>query len=61
MQQWRVYMDSCCFNRPYDDLSDAMVFMESEAVITIIDQCEQHELFICGSDVLVDEINRITD
>ena len=54
-------MDNCCFNRPYDGLSDAMVFMESEAVIAIIDKCEQGHLLIYGSDVLIDEINRMTD
>ena len=59
--QWRVYMDSCCFNRPFDDLSDAMVYMESEAVLAIIDLQERGNSVICGSDVLVDELNRITD
>jgi len=54
-------MDSCCFNRPYDDLSDAMVRMESEAIISIVDQCEHHDFIIYGSDVLVDEFSRMTD
>jgi len=38
-----------------------MVRMESEAIINIIDQCEQQDLIIFGSDVLIDEINRISD
>ena len=61
MQQWRIYMDCCCFSRPYDDLTDALVRLESEAVMTIIDYREQHDLVIYGSDVLEEEINRITD
>jgi len=61
MRHWRIYMDSCCYSRPYDDLSDSMVRLEGEAVITIIDKCEKHDLTLYGSDVLVDELNRITD
>ena len=61
MAQWRIYMDTCCFSRPYDDLSNAMIRMESEAIISIIDKCEQHDLMIYGSDVLLDEISRMTD
>ena len=61
MQKRNVYMDSCCFNRPYDDLSNVMVRLESEAVLSIIDQSEQNALSIYGSDVLVDELNRMSD
>lgn len=61
MQKLLVYMDSCCLSRPYDDLSDDAVRLESEAVLTIIDRSEQRFWNICGSDVLVDEIDRIAD
>jgi len=61
MQRWLLYMDCCCFNRPYDDLSEAKVRLESESIMTIIDLCEQHDFTICGSDVLIDEFNRTVD
>jgi predicted nucleic acid-binding protein len=54
-------MDNCCFNRPYDDLSQAKVRLESEAVLTIIDHCEQNAWDLCSSDVLYDEIDRMDD
>ena len=61
MKKEAIYMDSCCFNRPYDDPSTDMVRLESEAVLTIIDRGEHKQWDIFGSDVLVDEIDRITD
>ena len=36
----RVYLDNCCLNRPYDDLTDNIVRMECEAILSIIDICE---------------------
>jgi len=57
----KIYLDSCCLSRPYDDLSDDAVRLESEAVMTIIARCEQGSWNICGSDVLIDEIDRISD
>ncbi|GHV41815.1 hypothetical protein FACS189490_09450 [Clostridia bacterium] len=56
----RIYLDTCCLNRPYDDLSDNAVRMEAEAVLSIIDVCETGEWTFCGSDVLLDEILNIT-
>lgn len=56
-----IYMDTCCFNRPYDDLSIDKVNLESDAILTIVDRCERHIWDICSSDVLDDEIYRIKD
>jgi hypothetical protein len=56
----KIYLDSCCLNRPYDDLSDETVRLESEAVLAIIDRCENGgEWEFWGSDVLLDEISSI--
>ena len=54
-------MDNCCFNRPYDDLTQDKVRLESEAILTIIDYCEQDLWDLCSSDVLYDEIDRMDD
>jgi len=56
-----IYMDSCCFNRPFDDLSNDKVRLESEAVITIFNHCDQGIWEYCSSDVLYDEIDRMDD
>lgn len=31
----RVYLDNCCFNRPFDDQSQARVRLEAEARLEI--------------------------
>ncbi len=28
----KIYLDSCCYNRPFDDLSQERIRVESEAV-----------------------------
>ena len=57
----RIYFDTCCLNRPYDDLKDNIVRMECEAVLSIIDNCEAMGWTYYSSDVLLDEIFGITD
>ena len=57
----KIYLDSCCFNRPFDDLSDDKVRFESEAVLTIINNCENGIWDIFESDVLDDELDRMTN
>ena len=52
----KIYFDNCCLNRPYDDLSDNIVRMECEAILSIIDICETGHWSFYSSDVLLDEI-----
>ncbi len=32
----KLYLDICCFNRPYDDQTQARVRLETEAVILLL-------------------------
>jgi predicted nucleic acid-binding protein len=57
----KIYLDSCCLNRPFDDLRDDAVRMEAEAVMAIIDRCESGEWVFYASDVLFDEIDNTPD
>lgn len=57
----KIYLDNCCLNRPYDDLRDDAVRMEAEAVLSIIDRCENGEWKLYGGDVLFDEIDGMTN
>ena len=36
-----IYLDVCCLNRPFDDQSQPRIHLESEAILTILAQCEQ--------------------
>jgi len=31
----RVYLDNCCFNRPYDDQTQLKIFLEAQAKLSI--------------------------
>ena len=57
----KIYLDSCCLNRPFDNLSDDVVRMEAEAVMAIIDRCESGEWGFYTSDALFDEIDNMPD
>lgn len=56
MRKLKLYLDTCCFNRPFDDLTNDKVRLESEAILTIIDRCESNKWDIIKSDILYDEI-----
>ena len=57
----KIYLDTCCFNRPFDDFNNDVVEMEAEAVLNIIGRCERGEFELWASDVLFDEINAMPD
>jgi len=48
----RVYLDICCFNRPFDDQSSLIVFLETEAKIHVQEMIRQGALTMCWSFVL---------
>ena len=58
----RIYLDTCCFNRPYDLQNQAIIIMEGEAVLTIIGKCSENNSWLFfGGDVLEDEMDNIID
>jgi len=57
----RFYLDSCCYNRPYDDQTQEKIHMEGEAVLAIVSKCRQSDDKIVGSVVLDLEIEQIHD
>jgi predicted nucleic acid-binding protein len=57
----RIYLDTCCYNRPFDDFSHERVHLESEAVLALIKKVNQGMDEIVGSDILELEISRIAN
>ena len=57
----RIYMDCCCLGRPFDDLSHDRIYLEAEAVLSIISRCEKGEWMLIASGALDFELSRITD
>ena len=57
----KLYLDTCCYNRPYDDRTQEKIYIEGEAILTIINICKQNQGKIYGSAALDLEINQIND
>jgi len=56
-----IYLDVCCFNRPFDDLGQDRVRLEAEAILTILSMCETGAWKMVISDVVEFEIHAIPD
>jgi predicted nucleic acid-binding protein len=54
----RVYLDSCCLNRPFDDQSQERIRIESESVRLILARVSAGGLEWIGSDALAWEISK---
>jgi predicted nucleic acid-binding protein len=57
----KLYLDSCCYNRPYDDQTQERIHLEGEAVLAIIHKVRENNDEIIGSPVLDFELKQITD
>ena len=61
MDKPKIYLDSCCFNRPFDNLSQDKIRFECEAVLVILKNSNAGICDVFQSDVLDDEISRMTN
>ena len=57
----KVYFDNCCYNRPYDDQTQAKVQMETNAIMDIIKYAEQDKCIIYSSIAVEFEMNNNKD
>lgn len=57
----KLYLDNCCYNRPFDDLRQEKNNIEAQAIKLIIDKYCKDEFEIYTSDALVIEMNNIKD
>ena len=57
----KIYLDTCCLNRPFDDQTQTRIRLETEAILVIFSQIETGEWDWVGSDVLQDEVEQIPD
>ena len=57
----RIYLDNCCYNRPFDDQRQERIHMESEAVFAVLRRGIQQIDEIIGSSVLELEIDGTFD
>jgi len=57
----KLYLDCCCYNRPYDDQKQGKIHMEGEAILAILYKSKQNNDEIVGSPILDFEIDQIND
>ncbi len=57
----KLYLDNCCYNRPFDDLRQEKNNLEAQAIKFIIDRCCKDEFKIYTSEALVFEMINIKD
>ncbi len=57
----RIYLDVCCFNRPFDDQTQARIRVETEAVLAILERCETGEWELMISEMVEIEVAQIAD
>ena len=52
MSKLRVYLDNCCFNRPYDDQEQKKIMLETEAKLKIQGKIKEGKLELVWSYML---------
>ena len=57
----KIYLDVCCFNRPFDDQLQDRVHLESEAVLSILNHSQVSNWVLIGSEAVDSEISKIPD
>ena len=53
----KIYLDNCCYNRPFDVLTQERLRLESEAIVSIVKLAESNQIRILGSKFIEMEMN----
>jgi predicted nucleic acid-binding protein len=57
----KIYLDTCCLNRPFDDQSQERIKLETEAIVLILARMTTKQWVWLGSQTLEIEIERTPD
>ena len=57
----KLYLDVCCLNRPFDDLTQNRIQFESDAILTIISRCQSGKWTLMSSEAIDLELNKTRD
>jgi len=52
MKKYRIYLDNCCFNRPYDDQTYLLIHLETEAKLFVQQAILQNKFELVWSYIL---------
>lgn len=56
-----IYLDNCCYNRPFDDQTQERIHLESEVILAVLKMGQMKQVVIVGSDILELEMKRMQD
>jgi len=57
----KIYFDVCCYNRPFDDLTQEKIRLETEALLLIINRILNNEYTLYESPAIQFELSKMTD
>jgi predicted nucleic acid-binding protein len=57
----KIYLDNCCFNRPFDDQNSLRIHLESEAIKAILSLCQHSQWHLIISQITQFEIANTPD
>ncbi len=57
----KLYLDNCCYNRPFDDLEQEKINLEAQAIKVIFNQYYNGEIKIYTSSAILYEMENIKD
>lgn len=61
MASMTIYLDNCCYNRPFDDQTQERIHLESEVILAVLKMGQMKRAVIVGSEILELEMNRMQD
>lgn len=56
-----IYLDNCCYNRPFDDQTQERIHLESEAILMILQRRQAGIYRVVGSNILELEMECMHD
>ena len=60
-ETWKIYLDACCLNRPFDDQTQDRIRLETEAITLIMTHLYTGSWQWIGSEILRIEIDQTPD
>jgi len=57
----KIYIDTCCYGRPFDNQAKPNTKAETEAILAAVELCKLAKVVVVGSPALTDEITDIPD
>lgn len=60
-KQYKVYLDVCCLNRPFDSWQQERVRFEGEAVLAILERVRAAEWQLISSEAIEAELERLSN